>query len=103
MPTPTALLVRCCCRITATAYSSAAYGSGRWATSELVEAKIGALRIGLRVRANEVRYHDPLTGADLETYDEAVDGRVAGERGRAAEKKQSGPGRARVWCASRCA
>ena len=47
------------------------------------------LGLDLHVRDGELRFRDPETGEDLDTYDDAVDRRVAAERGRAAEKDRA--------------
>ena len=47
------------------------------------------LGLDLHVRDGELRFRDPVTGEDLDTYDDAVDRRVAAERERAAEKDRA--------------
>ena len=47
------------------------------------------LGLDLHVRAGELRFRDPATGEDLETFDESVRARSAAERERAAEKHRA--------------
>ena len=47
------------------------------------------LGLDLHVRDGELCFRDPVTGEDLDTYDDAVDRRVAAERGREAEKNRA--------------